>query len=159
MLPVLITETAIADLKTMAAVGLPCESGGILVGVKARRTVWIVGAIELLGDNSPGHYTVPKGATHNAVLQARETIDPRVGYVGDWHSHTDGAGPTSTDRAVMRTIAWFVTPPTWRGPCFLLLRRSETGFAVDGYRASFPRLVPVDLLPTGPLASIPDVSV
>lgn len=151
MLPVLITETALAEMRRLAAARRPRETGGILVGVKARRTVWIVAAIDLPGDSSPGHYTVPKGATHKAVLQARETIDPRVGYVGEWHSHTDDSGPSASDRALMRTIAWFVTPPTWRGPCLLLVRQGVAGPSVHGYRASFPRLVPIDLVPTGSL--------
>ena len=147
----LITETAVADMKAMARVALPAEAGGILVGVKARRSVWIVGAIQLGDDRTPGHYTVPKGVTQPAVLRARETIDRRVGYVGEWHTHTDDVGPSSTDRAAMRTIAWFVTRPPTGGPCLLLVRQTVGGFSIYGYRARFPLLRPVSLVPTGPL--------
>src|SRR5947207_515397 len=120
MRTVLITEAVVADLKEMAASALPCETGGILVGVKARRSVWIVEAVELAGERSPGHYTVPKGATVRAVQHARETIDPRIGYVGEWHSHTQDTAPGGTDRAAMRAIAWFVPRPPPGGPCFIL---------------------------------------
>jgi hypothetical protein len=151
MRPVLVTESVVRDLKRLATAAAPCETGGILVGVRTRRTVWIVGAIELATERSPEHYTVPRGATRPAVLRARETIDPRVGYAGEWHSYTDGAGPSSADRSVMRSIAWFVPHPAVGGPCLLLVRRTAAGFAVYGYRAQFPRLVHVPLLLTGSL--------
>lgn len=151
MRPVLITEQVVTDLQAMARAALPCETGGILVGVKARRTAWIVGAIELAEDRSPGHYTVPKGATRPAVQRARETIDARVGYVGEWHSHTGDFGPSATDRAAMRAISWFVPRPCPGGPCFLLVRSTSTDLVVHGYRARFPQLLPVRLLQTGPL--------
>jgi hypothetical protein len=149
--PVLITEATTASLKAMAAAALPCETGGILVGVRASRTVWIVGAIELGVDRSPGHYKVPGDATRPAVLQARETIDPRVGYVGEWHTHTDDSGPSSTDRMAMRAVAWFVPRPTAGGPYLLLVRQTASGSIVSGYRAKFPFLRTVDLSATGPL--------
>jgi proteasome lid subunit RPN8/RPN11 len=152
---VLITETALADVRALAARRYPSETGGVLVGVKARQTAWIVAAIELQGESSSRHYEVPKGAAQRAVLQAREQLDPRVGYVGEWHSHTDDSGPSSMDRAIMRAIAWFGTPPTWRGPCLVLVRRNHAGYVVGGYRASFPRLVPIELVPTGPLPNPP----
>ena len=78
MRPVLITETALADVRALARRRYPCETGGILVGVKARRTVWIVAAIELPGESSSRHYEVPKGVTQETVRQARERFDPRI---------------------------------------------------------------------------------
>jgi hypothetical protein len=155
MRPVLITEDAVGDLRRMARDASPCETGGILVGVKARRSVWIVAAIELADDRSPGHYTVPKGVTRPAVVRARETIDPRVGYAGEWHSHTADVGPSATDRAAMRAISWFTPRPSPGGPCFLLVRPTPTGFDVDAYRARFFQLLPVQLLMTGPLPPLP----
>lgn len=151
MRPVLITENVVTDLQALASAALPCETGGILVGVKARRTVWIVGAIELAEDRSPGHYTVPAGATRPAVQRAREVIDPRVGYVGEWYSHIGDFGPSATDRAAMRAISWFVPSPVPGGPCLLLVRRTSAESVVRGYRARFPQLLPVKLHRTGPL--------
>jgi hypothetical protein len=153
--PVLIAEHVAVDMKEMAAAALPCETGGILVGVKARRTVWIVGAIELVDERSPGHYTVPKGTTKPAVSRARETIDPRVGYAGEWHSHAGDFGPGSTDRSAMRAISWFVPSPRFGGQCFLLVRKSIDGWSIDGFRARFPQLLRVPLLVTGPLPDPP----
>ncbi len=148
---VLITEAVVAELQDMAEAASPCETGGILVGVKARRTAWIVGAIELAEGRVPGHYTVPKGVTRPAVHRARETIDPRVGYAGEWHSHPGDFGPSASDRATMRALSWFVPRPPPGGPCFLLVRRAQEGWVVDGYRARFPQLLRVDLIPAGPL--------
>lgn len=151
--PVLIAEHVAAEMKQMAAAALPSETGGILVGVKARRSVWIVGACELADERSPGHYTVPRGATKPAVRIARETIDPRVGYAGEWHSHTGDFGPSSTDRAAMRAISWFVPHPGPGGPCLLLVRNSIDGWSIRGFRARFPQLLSVPLLLTGPLTN------
>jgi len=148
---VLIAEHVACDMRKMAAAALPSETGGILVGVKARRSVWIVGAVELDDERSPGHYTVSRGATKPAVRRARETIDPRVGYAGEWHSHAGDFGPSSTDRAAMRAIAWFVPHPLG-GPCFLLVRNSIDGWSIDGFRARFPQLMRVPLFLTGPLS-------
>lgn len=152
VLPVLIAENVAVDLRAMAGAALPCETGGILVGVKARRSVWIVGALELAGDRSPAHYTVPRGATRPAVRHARKTIDPRVGYAGEWHSHAGDFGPSTTDRSAMRAISWFVPHPARGGPCLLLVRKSNDGWVIDGFRARFPQLLCVPLLLTGPLA-------
>lgn len=140
-------------MKTMAAAALPCETGGILVAVKARRGIWVVGAVELADDLSPGHYTVPKGATTPSVRRAQETIDPRVGYAGEWHSHTGDFGPSSRDRAAMRSISWFSPRPTRDGPCFLLVRKTPDGWYIDGFQTRFMRLRPVPLLTTGALSS------
>jgi len=84
--------------------------GGILGGFKSRRTVWIVAAIELPGESSSRRYEVPKGVTQETVRQARERFDPRMGYVGEWHSCTDDSGPSATDRTTRRALAWFVGP-------------------------------------------------
>lgn len=149
--PVLIAEQVVKDMETMSAAALPCETGGVLVGVKARRGIWIVGAVELADERSPGCYTVPKGATKPAVRHAQETIDPRVGYAGEWHSHTADFGPSSRDRAAMRAISWFAPHPGSGGPCFLLVRNTTNGWRLDGFRARFTQLRSVPLLATGPL--------
>lgn len=151
--PVLIAEQVVKDMEMMSAAALPCETGGILVGVKARRGIWIAGAVELADERSPGYYTVPKGATKPAVRHAQETIDPRVGYAGEWHSHTGDFGPSSRDRAAMRTITWFTPQPPPGGHCFLLVRKSTNGWYIDAFQTRFMRLRAVPLLTTGPLPS------
>ncbi len=147
----LIAEQVKKDMETMSAAALPCETGGILVGVKARRGIWIVGAVELAEKRSPGHYTVPKDATKPAVRYAQETIDSRVGYVGEWHSHTGDFGPSSRDRATMRAIAWFGSRLGPAAPCFVLVRNTANGWCLDGFQARFTQLRRVPLLATGPL--------
>lgn len=149
MRPVLIEERLLADLTRMAETALPFETGGVLVGVKTRGSIWIVGVAEL-GQSSPGHYIVPKGATHPAVQRARESIDARVGYAGDWHSHTGDDGPSATDRAAMRAISWFAAGPGLGGPCLVLVRCTSAGPVVDAFRSRFLQLLAVPLLPTGP---------
>ena len=150
MRPVLIAERLLADLKRMAETALPFETGGVLVGVKARGSIWIVGVAELGQSCSPGHYIVPKGATQPAVQRARESIDARVGYAGEWHSHTGDFGLSATDRAAMRAISWFAAGPGLGGPCLVLVRCTSAGPVVDAFRSRFLQLLAVPLMPTGP---------
>jgi len=78
MRPVLIMETALADMQEFARRRYPCETGGILVGVKARRTVWIVAAIELPGASSSQHYESPP--RRNAEGRAASTGTARSAH-------------------------------------------------------------------------------
>ncbi len=128
----------------------PAEAGGVLLGVTARRTLWITVAVELPGDSGSGHYLVPEGATVPAVKQARST-DPRLGYLGEWHSHTKDTGASFDDRATMRAISWFVRRPPPGGPLLIVVRRRGAQYALSGYKARFPLLRPVRLVLTGPL--------
>lgn len=151
MRSVLITEQAERKLASMAEAGYPSETGGVLIGVRARRSIWITEAVELATDRAPGHYVVPSGATIPAVKKARDELDSRLGYLGEWHSHADDFGPSSTDRAAMRVISWFVPRLPPGGPLLLLVRRTERGLVLDAYRARFPQLLSVGLIATGDL--------
>lgn len=149
---VLITEEAQAGLVAAAEAAWPNETGGVLLGVNADRTPWITAVAELPGSSGPGHYTLPRGTTSGAVKAAR-AIDPRVGYLGEWHTHTTDDGASSQDRAVMRMIGWYVHRPPPGGPLLIVARRCADGQqAPSAYVARFPFLRPAELVLTGPLS-------
>lgn len=146
----LLAEDARRTLLAAAAAAQPHEAGCLLLGVRAQETVWVTSAVAIPGDSGPGHYVLHRGATSHTVNRAR-AADPRVGYLGDWHSHPDGGGPSATDRATMRALAWFLRRPPPGGPVMVLVRPGLTGRDISAYwtRGPLLRLARVGL--TGPL--------
>lgn len=150
MARILLAESVRSHLVTEAEVAAPAETGGILLGVHVRSGVWVTHAVHLPGASSHGRFQVPKGVTTSSVEHARDTIDPRLGYAGGWHSHPAGDGPSATDRSTMRVLSYWTRRPP-RGGIVLLVRRTRLSFTVDGYRARFPVLHSTLVLITGEL--------
>jgi proteasome lid subunit RPN8/RPN11 len=112
-----------------AARSHPNETGGILVGVEHAGHPWVTGVIEIVtGDRGRHHYKIPGGATQPAVLAARRT-DPRVGYLGDWHSHPADVGPSSKDLATLVLIS--VKSPLKPNPTLVVVRNTSGGRVLD----------------------------
>lgn len=151
MRDVLISEQVERTLIQAAADTYPVETGGLLLGVRARASVWITSAVEIRDRRTSSLYHVPEGVTIPVVEEARLSIDRRLGYVGDWHSHSVDRGPSTQDRAVMRVLSWFLELPPPGGPLLVLVRRVGAEHVLDGYRARFPLLLPVRLRRSGPL--------
>ena len=146
---VLITEAAQQAAIEAAKAAHPQETGGILIGVLANSNPWITHAIELPStQGGPTHYTVPRGTTQ-AVTTARKQ-DPRVGYLGEWHTHPIDTGPSSTDRATMRHLAWFGTTIS---PVLLVIRRRPDDTRhLDVHQIGLGRLRRRTLILTGRLS-------
>jgi proteasome lid subunit RPN8/RPN11 len=137
----LIAESAVDQLKRAASLSHPLETGGILVGVHADQQPWATMAIELpTSSRGRAHYHLPGGATQPAVLMAR-AVDPRLGYIGDWHSHPADVSPSRTDLASLRLISYL--HPRRPNPTLLVLRRiSEHEYKLEARRitAANPRV-------------------
>lgn len=100
-----VSESAQQKLRTTARTALPKETGGILVGCDMSGRTVVAEAIEIPdADADPRNYRIARGAVANAVAGARER-DARLGYVGEWHSHTTSPDPSPLDVATMLTIA------------------------------------------------------
>ena len=83
----------------------PLETGGILVGTEIDRRLTVSGVVEVADpDAEQNSYHMGEGAVAEALALAREA-DSRVGYLGEWHSHPDGSGPSTLDVATMLSIA------------------------------------------------------
>ena len=110
----------------------PIETGGILVGVHVDGQPWITSAIEISSpDRGRRHFKIPAGATQRAVLSARQG-DPRLGYLGDWHSHPKCLGPSPTDRATLALISF--KHPREPNPTMIVVRRCSSDYELDARR-------------------------
>lgn len=148
MAKILVTEEAAHHMIDAARGAHPHETGGVLLGVRAGKQPWVVSAAHVPSvDPSPSRYTLPEGATTPLVDAARER-DPRIGYLGEWHSHPHGGGPSSDDRAVMRALAWFLPFPQ---PILLIVARRADRYAVKGYASRVIFLLGAEVVTTGPL--------
>lgn len=145
---VLVAESVSAALRLMAKRAHPQETGGILLGVRNGDRPWVTHAVEIPSlDRGRTHYRLPAGATTPAVARARET-EPRLGYLGDWHSHPSDVGPSPTDRATMRRLALH-HPRT--GLLLIVVRRGVDGPWLDLRELTFPFLHRREQVPTGDL--------
>ncbi|HEX2039870.1 MAG TPA: ThiF family adenylyltransferase [Acidimicrobiales bacterium] len=96
-----VSEQAQHKLRRLAEAALPNESGGVLVGCMIDDRPVVTEVIEIHDETATDrHYLVPEDATANAVAAARER-DSRLGYLGEWHSHPAGSGPSTLDVAAM----------------------------------------------------------
>jgi proteasome lid subunit RPN8/RPN11 len=136
----------------------PIETGGVLIGVHLQGHPWIVTAIEIATDDrGASHFKIPAGATQKAVKGAR-AADPRLGYVGDWHSHPRDVGPSTTDLTTLGLIS--IKHPQEPNPALVILRRREVGYRLDARRVTALRARRCDIhlvgdLPTTTRTSAP----
>lgn len=151
---VFVSETALATVHAAAAHAHPLETGGILVGVQARRGAWITHAIEI-PTKERGHttYWLPADATQQAVQRLRDT-DPRVGYLGDWHSHPINAPASRTDRLTLAQTALGTRQPA----LLLVARRADDRYAIDVHRAAGIGVRRCTVVPAGDLQSLANES-
>lgn len=142
-----VSESAVDTIRAAATLSHPLETGGILVGVHTSRYPWVTHAVEF-ATVERGHtaYRLPAGVTRRAVSQLRD-LDPRVGYLGDWHSHPMDVPASATDRLTTVTTAVRTMQPT----LLLIARRVEDQYAIDVHVARGVRLRTCAIIPTGDL--------
>lgn len=100
-----IAESALQSMRFAARRSAPIETGGVLAGVLAGEDLWITHALELpTTDRSRNHYRLPGRRTRSTIRSLR-TVDPRLGYLGDWHSHPHDVGPSPMDLATLALIS------------------------------------------------------
>jgi hypothetical protein len=96
-----VTERALAELCARTLAALPNETGGVLLGFLDGERPVVVDAVEHVDpDATPCRYRLPAEETQRIVEEARGR-DDRLGYLGDWHTHPSGAGPSDLDTAAM----------------------------------------------------------
>lgn len=99
-----ITERAQDQLRDFGRAALPVETGGILLGCYVDARPVIVEAVEITDiDASETGYHLPEGAAQAAATTARDR-DGKIGYLGEWHSHPSGQGPSPLDIAAMLVL-------------------------------------------------------
>lgn len=106
-LPVVVdvSEHAQEVIRAAARRAHPNETGGVLLGAVVDRRAVVAEAVEITDlDATPISFRVKEGAVREAVERSR-TRDARLGYLGEWHSHPLGSGPSPKDTVMMLTIA------------------------------------------------------
>lgn len=126
----LMTEKAMHNISAASENAHPLETGGVLLGVLAGGTPWVVVAEELPSrDAGRNHYRLPADRTRSAVARARVT-DARIGYLGDWHSHPADIEPSRPDIRTLRHLQEVVDGLV--APLIVVARRVENEYTLSG---------------------------
>lgn len=146
-----LSERAQATIEEGARRAHPDETGGVLIGVYgANGRPWVVGAVEVPSERAGlSYYELPADARPEAVDAARAR-DPRLGYIGDWHSHPADVGPSNTDVATMKGVAEDAGRECDH-PVLLIARRSEETYQLDGRQLARRRLRQLRVIAAGDL--------
>lgn len=144
---ILISESAVDAIEGASSSSVGLETGGILVGVQTDRGPWVTHSVEIPSDDrSAVRYVLPANSTADAVALARVS-DPRVGYVGDWHSHPVGVHASATDLRTMGTLARRLR----RSHILLVAMPGEPRYQFDARWVSVIGDFPADLVRVGDL--------
>lgn len=147
-----LSETAESTIKDAAQSAHPRETGGVLIGVLTGSRPWVTHAVHVPSPTSTStSYEIPAGARRRAVDRARR-FDPRVGYLGDWHSHPADVDPSTCDERTMAKVA--ADPYAYcTMPLLFVLRRVSDGYWVDARQWTGRSLRALQILRAGPLAA------
>lgn len=104
LVQVRLSAQAADTLRQQARAAAERERGGLLLGWWDHRDIIIQLAVEV---RDPGAtfatWTRHETAAQQALDEARATLaDPRIGYVGDWHTHPAPIGASPADKAALR---------------------------------------------------------
>jgi hypothetical protein len=128
---VLVSEGVLEQLTAWAEAAAPHETGGILLGMLAGDRRWITGARQIAPSNAKrNRYRLPAGVTNGLVLEARRA-DPRVGYLGDWHSHPADSGASGIDLGTFRRLLYLALTHAETAPVLAVVRREASGWQLD----------------------------
>ena len=131
-----VSETARDALLAAAGSAQPHETGGVLVGVvlgqgEGAGRPWVTHAVEVPSrKRGRNHYELPAGARHRVVTRLR-TTDPRLGYLGDWHSHPADMGPSPRDLESIESIS---VKGDCSRPLLFLVRRGRQRYRLDPHQ-------------------------
>jgi hypothetical protein len=149
---VLLAETVAEQLAAWSNAAAPYETGGILLGVLGDDRPWVMSAAQV-PSAAPRRsaYELPAGVTRPIVLHARET-DPRVGYLGDWHSHPADSKASLTDLATYKRAVRFARLRSEQAPLLVVVRHGPEGWVPDvmATRSWWRAATPVAFMLTGP---------
>ena len=100
---------------------LPAETGGVLIGYfdVPHRRVYVVDALPAPDDSHERRDAFVRGfaGLPDAIRDIEARTGSQVSYVGEWHSHPDGAGVgrSDDDSELLRQIAEEVRADGWPG--------------------------------------------
>lgn len=143
-----LSEKAERALREAAQRALPNETGGVLLGCVVDERPVISEIVEISDPQAtPRSYTIPEGQVDEAVSEARAR-DPRLGYLGEWHSHPSQAEPSPLDLATMLGRVHDSGTPN---PVLILVHPTVGSGALTAYVTTGAGLKPADISTTGDL--------
>jgi proteasome lid subunit RPN8/RPN11 len=148
------SESAVATIQAAARKSHPLETGGILLGVHIGGEPWVTKAVEVATDQrGRTHFVIPANTVPALVLAAQRE-DPRLGYLGDWHSHPADVGASVTDRATMARL--FRMLRSLHPPILVIARPRAEKHTLDVAQTGLCGLRSCDVLLTGdlPMAAV-----
>ena len=118
---------------------LPNETGGVLIGYfdVPRKSVYVVDALPAPRDSSEHKTAFVRGFA--GLREELEAIEARSGgqvnYVGEWHSHPDGAGttPSPDDAVLLASIADEMRMDGWPGVMMIVGECGSVSFITQGW--------------------------
>jgi integrative and conjugative element protein (TIGR02256 family) len=131
---VVVDERATHDMHELRRSRLPNETGGVLYGARdlSRRIIYVVGIIPSPSDSTEWPTLYIRGAEGlKAKVDRIERISGgSLGYLGEWHSHPDGATvhPSVDDRTVFEWLASFLVPDGYPALMAIIGERGDAWF-------------------------------
>lgn len=106
---VLVGDGLLNDMLVEARLHAPNETGGVLLGYPDA-TSGVIRVSELVSAGPDArrepHFFQPDGSWQRKQIAERYAASGRtLAYLGDWHSHPVGGGPSPLDRSTARRIA------------------------------------------------------
>ena len=126
----------------------PCETGGVLLGTSSVGRRLVVTELVQAGPCAErGRYRfVPDGPWQRQRIAERYQAAGRtLEYLGDWHSHPHGNGPSSLDRSTAHTIA-ATRSARCPHPLFVIATRVGRDWDLRAYRYGRRRFRPLALV-------------
>ena len=118
---------------------LPNETGGVLIGYfdVPRKSVYVVDALPAPTDSAEHKTAFVRGFA--GLREELEVIEDRSGgqvnYIGEWHSHPDGAGvrPSADDAVLLASIADEMRMDGWPGVMMIVGEGGNVSFVTQGW--------------------------
>ena len=134
----IVTDNAVIDnLSSLRQSKLPNETGGVLLGSfdMERRIVYLVDALPSPPDSEewPTLYIRGCEGLSEKIKELNEKVDGMIEYVGEWHSHPDGAGttPSEDDRKVFAWLDELRQADGYPATMVIIEEPGNTGFYVE----------------------------
>jgi hypothetical protein len=139
---IFLTEALIETLKVSRSRKLPAETGGVLIGDFdiGRRRIYLISSIPSPEDSkeTPGSYIRGSFGLQQAVRDVGDRTLNMLQYVGEWHSHPDGASanPSGDDLALYVHLTTEMQVEGYP-PVMLIIADGQMGLLIDGEFSDF----------------------
>lgn len=139
---IFLSETLIETLRASRTHKLPAETGGVLIGDFdiGRRRIYLVSSILSPEDSkeTPGSYIRGSFGLQRAIKEIGDRTLNMLQYVGEWHSHPDGASanPSGDDLALYSHLTTEMQVEGYP-PVMVIVASDKIGLLIDGEFSGF----------------------